>query len=693
MTTTERPDIAKARISRKTLNALERLAAQQEAEQRRRRERELFTVRSLGGWDGATPVEQSEAERIAAEHRRTRNAFMSGVVSQAKAVMQTWGVRVPVVARTGFSFSAYTDWKSIHVSYPETGLPVFSALHGTFVGQNRLGETVTMREVSEDLLGIIHHECGHIRFSVPYANLLKIVRDDLKASRLPAPSDTIDPSHQKCWNLLEDQRMELAVVGDSPIIGMYLTQTVKNHIIEVSRQMFDQDELGVTGAMKTYALLVGRLYLPADVRKLARRDLLQRLVAGGYELADAEAVADEIKDIVRSYIEAEDALAMWAAIDRLQALNLNHTIDFDQHIEQLLDVLDDDTLRELIQGLAMGSGITDDSDSEEDGGDPLELPGRGLSKPTEGDEDGSEPGDGDGDAGKGWGDDVSVTPYDPSKQQDMLRDAFDSAIAANHQLNWYRQGLDETAHALADTTGVSDVTESFDGEIMEPEVQQEAESIVADLMASFEPFLADTAPCWVPQTTSGVLDVRAYIARQPGQHDFYRRWEGDEDPGLDLEVDLICDVSGSMMDYLQALGQAMYAAGMACDYLNVTYRGWVFGSTSALIQSTGRIWPVVPDCLGGTNPRQALEWMRDTPVEAGHRLVLFMTDGQFGAIDFNDYVTENTHLIGMGFDADQATADSYARSLVQNQNCPRAVGITSLVQIPAAIGQYIEQVL
>ena len=30
--------------------------------------------------------------------------------------------------------------------------------------------------------------------------------------------------------------------------------------------MFDQDELGITGAMKTYALLVGRLYLPADVQ-------------------------------------------------------------------------------------------------------------------------------------------------------------------------------------------------------------------------------------------------------------------------------------------------------------------------------------------------------------------------------------------------------------------------------------------
>lgn len=686
MDTTQRPDIAKARISRKTLNALDRLAQQQEVEKRRRRERELMGVRTAGAWNGATAQELDDAERLAAEHRRTRNAFMSGVVSQAKAVMQTWGVRVPVVARTG-SFRAYTDWKSIHVNYPETGLPVFSALHGTYVGQNRLGEVVTMREVSEDLLGIIHHECGHIRFTVPYPNLLKMVREDLRFSGSPVPSDTIDRAHHKCWNLLEDQRMELAVVGDSPIIGMYLTQTVKNHLIEVSRQMFDQDELGITGAMKTYALLVGRLYLPADVRKLARRDLLQRLVAGGYELADAEKVADEIKDIVRSYIEADTAVDMWRQIDRLQALNLNHTIDFDEHLEELLRNLDEDTLRELIQGLGTGSGL--DDDGEADGGDPLELPGRGLSKPGEGDD---EDGEG-GEPGDGWSEDGSRTPFDPSSQEDMLRDAFDSAISANHQLNWYRQGLDETAHALSDTTGVSDVTESFDGEIMEPEVQLEAESIVSDLCASFEPFLAETAPCWVPQTTSGVLDVRAYIARQPGQHDFYRRWEGDEDAGLDLEVDLICDVSGSMMGYLQALGQAMFAAGLACDYLNVPYRGWVFGSTSALIQSTGRIWPVVPDCLGGTNPVQALEWMRDTEVKAGHRLVLFMTDGQFGHIDFADYVTENTHLIGMGFSSSQALADRYAESLVEDQNCPRAVGITSLAEIPAAIGQYIETVL
>jgi hypothetical protein len=85
--------------------------------------------------------------------------------------------------------------------------------------------------------------------------------------------------------------------------------------------------------------------------------------------------------------------------------------------------------------------------------------------------------------------------------------------------------------------------------------------------------------------------------------------------------------------------------------------------------------------------------MRDTEVKAGHRLVLFMTDGQFGHIDFADYVTENTHLIGMGFSSSQALADRYAESLVEDQNCPRAVGITSLAEIPAAIGQYIETVL
>ena len=41
----------------------------------------------------------------------------------------------------------------------------------------------------------------------------------------------------------------------------------------------------------------------------------------------------------------------------------------------------------------------------------------------------------------------------------------------------------------------------------------------------------------------------------------------------------------------------------------------------------------------------------------------------------------------------RALADRYAESLVEDQNCPRAVGITSLAEIPAAIGQYIETVL
>ena len=137
---------------------------------------------------------------------------------------------------------------------------------------------------------------------------------------------------------------------------------------------------------------------------------------------------------MRSCIEADTAVDMWRQIDRLQALNLNHTIDFDEHLEELLRNLDEDTPPGADPGPGHRLGL--DDDGEADGGDPLELPGRGLSKPGEGgDED-----------GEGWRARRRLErgrlphPFDPSSQEDMLRDAFDSAISANHALNWVPPG-------------------------------------------------------------------------------------------------------------------------------------------------------------------------------------------------------------------------------------------------------------
>ena len=148
-----------------------------------------------------------------------------------------------------------------------------------------------------------------------------------------------------------------------------------------------------------------------------------------------------------------------------------------------------------------------------------------------------------------------------------------------------------------------------------------------------------------------------------------------------------------MMGYLQALGQAMFAAGIACDYLNIPYRGWVFGSTSALIQSTGRIWPVVPDCLGGTNPVQALEWMRDTPRE-GRAPPRAVHDRRHVRPRGLQRLRDREHSPHRhGLQLQPGDGRLVRREPGHEPQLPRAVGITSLAQIPAAIGQYIEQVL
>lgn len=647
------------------------------------------------------------------DERRMANAFVAAIVHRAKSAAASWGLSSPIYVKIGSRFAASTDFRSANISYPQDSLPRWNNLRNEYTARSEHGVEMSLHEVAEDMLGVIYHELGHIRFSLPFDDLRVAAKleetlaafrraepqatfrecpsggncvkgcqgvhrvypghSDVIVTTTPAGMDRGDfddsPQRRKAWNAMEDQRMELCVAAESPTIRRYLTRLALTH-------------LG-----PSWPLLAGRAYLPAELRSTARDTYVISAVLGGADRVLADTKADRIEEIIYNYISATTPSEAWRAV-------LDFAVAASDDLPQLDDHADNRrSARSTPEGTEGARRKLENSASKPDldvqGGDDDED-GAGGDEPGEGSGgEGDEPGDGLGASADG-----ERSPYDPATQKDMFNTAAQQLLHSFHQDESYRRGLDMFAKSLTNLTGVTDTPEDFSGSAMEPEHVAEAEALVKRLMESFQPFVAQAAPCWQFQQRSGILDVRAYAARQPGQYDFYRSWSGVEDIGRDIAVTVIADVSGTMNSYLVALGQAIYAAGRAATAVGAEYLGVVFGSDSAVIATPGRIEPTVPDCRGGTVPQGALEIVRDRHVEASNHLVLLMTDGLFsGTYDLRDFIQPNMHLLGMGFSSSESTAQQWADALVEKYHCPTAVPITSLQAIPQAVVSYISSIL
>ena len=249
----------------------------------------------------------SESEDLVAEYRRQleqRAQRLQGVedpVRKAQRAIDRGLIKrvAGVLASEDLSFSmhchpspdrrssAWTDFKSINISY------------GLFTDHKGVPN---YRMIAANFRGLAYHEGGHIRFTIPFKNLVTLATglDD---------TNRYDELH-KPWNILEDQRMETAVVSDSPAKAKYFLPMVMEHNCPTNQML----------AMN-YPYIVWRKYLPAKVRRQGRK----LFIAAHPNMTDA--ICTTMEQIIERYVLATDPKVMLQAVQDFHQLwtGVHHT--------------------------------------------------------------------------------------------------------------------------------------------------------------------------------------------------------------------------------------------------------------------------------------------------------------------------------------------------------------------------------
>src|SRR5262245_30872469 len=117
-------------------------------------------------------------------------AISRGVVRRVAGALAAEGVSVPmVVKRTHSDIDAWPEFEQILARYPVNEDP---------------------RMQAAVLRGILYHEGGHISWTMPLADLLQMAANEGYRTSFGLH----DAAYRTAWNILEDQRMEMAVVTD-----------------------------------------------------------------------------------------------------------------------------------------------------------------------------------------------------------------------------------------------------------------------------------------------------------------------------------------------------------------------------------------------------------------------------------------------------------------------------------------------
>ena len=205
-------------------------------------------------------------------------ALQRSVVRRVAGVLASEGVNASIEVNpipANLPLDAWTDFQRIHVGY-------------------HLLDDVKL--TAAVLRGLFYHEGGHCRWTVPFTELIDLARTtgaDMDALTLGYDTRTL----HRAWNALEDQRMETAVVSDSPRKAGYFTPMVLSELAP-----------DVNAAAANWPLMVWRRYLPSKVVAGARSLFV---VANGPQ---GEQYARNIEQIVDTYVQSTDPLEMLQAV-------------------------------------------------------------------------------------------------------------------------------------------------------------------------------------------------------------------------------------------------------------------------------------------------------------------------------------------------------------------------------------------
>jgi hypothetical protein len=576
-----------------------------------RREQERFEKSKK---ESAIQRMREVSARNTKEYAKTNwgQAIINSVADGQRAVLRSWGMGASVYASVDHwntVLSAYTDFNNIFVKYPVKTLPDDS-------------DHDASRKFAIEIRGILQHEIGHLRFTLPYNDLRK---------RVDEMSRTLLDGHAKshyAWNILEDQRMETLVVQAVPRIASYFESMVAKHILyPVTRSLLHSKHVVSNDAeiLNTWILVSNRSYIKPELRRLARQAFIERGYDADrwYDIVESYKTADNIDDMVKAVVDAATFLeSLGESLEspkptsrhessRTKSTSSTQPVPCDKENNEFADGQDGEEQDGEEQGEGSGQG-SDDKSHEEQSDDTLPPEPTTKDKAT----------------------------YSPDSPADNIREMLDEIISDNLKEQYNHS---ETTEAIANAHeriaqvggGMAEAPQT--GKPMSAEQEAEALRISVGMEQALNDFVTASQPAWINRQEVGIIDPLAYRTKDIGDLDYRRRLEGDYNTGVDLHLSMLCDVSGSMGGKeIEQLSIAMYATAVACKRIGI--------GTTFLLWSTegneGRVWvngepsPTVWYADGGTNPVRALNDLEfHNPEEASNHLVLVFTDGAWDVGD------------------------------------------------------------
>lgn len=614
-----------------------------------------------------------------AEKVRRENMVIGGLLPRLKAVMTTWGINVPVVAEPSRQISAWTNFSSITINYSDVLIGTRDA-QGYFRHRDLDVETdplslEELRQVVSETRGLFYHEVGHLRFTTPFMDLAQVAhnagfRSDMLNYREPSGALMSGGRVQWAWNCLEDQRMENAVVEESPVIAAYLTSLTL-------RNMADTNE----NAGRNYPILAGRFFLPKGVREASRREYSKGTMAP--LLSDVELLA-----LVKAYISATDASTMMECV-----CTLAKAMEDSQETPPSGDGTgrrDYNGGHGRLTGRRSLSNCNHDDEQEKIEQEKIEKSATDA-EPQDGtsgaDEPGMEPGEGEG-GGQGGGEGASEndSPGDADGNSDSDQDGPPGGTGAGNgagdhtprsfkdEVEKARTEAEETiaqdATAKEDIASMNEYYNNDEGELgfwqhtapTEGDWTEKAENLAAEIQDAFRVATANCAPVWQSQQRTGVLEPIRYRTRAPGDMEFRRNFHEFGDPGQDLSVKVFLDISGSMDGEGSALGSAAYAIKKSCDALNIEAEVALFDTAGYLLYGKGDrpTYALDVSVAGGTDPSKALGAILKDRSDHKNEIVLIMTDGEWNnALDLQTYTEDNRTIVLFAYGDYAINVDSY----------------------------------
>lgn len=645
-------------------------------------------------------------DRIHNVNRATNeNAFLRSVHALVTAVESSFGLNVPIhIGATIWGsigeVQASTDFQSIRIVYPRHLIPA-----------SDLGfDAAVLTNTIADIKGISYHEIGHNLFTVPFPDLVALAAEE----GFIFPSDRGSSEFQWTWNVLEDQRMEAAVVRESPVMVDYFTTMVLTHILqsngERARQYIKANQ---------WALIAGRRYLPRAVRTGVR----ERFV----EAFDAD-TADHVSFLIHKYASSTSAAEMLRTVvefkDLFMSLDLDIPANTDQHTYSGAGTngVSQSDSQQRIQKSASQPSQDDDEQSESqstfapgnsDESDEDESTETGDSAGDDQDGDDGESTDGtseDGDDGSPQSDlpsdkpgrdrgrsDVQDTPPPSSVpgtgasstgNTDSLEDSVAQALDDANSRRLSDSSLQSAVRSVYETVGSDQVplTRHFTPHQMSNEtLASTAVALASTLEQALNVYMAETAPLWQQRQSRGVIDPFAYRTRTSGSLDYRRSYE-DGDVGVDMAVTLALDISGSMHGWDDHLGAAAFATKSACDALGIPCSVVEFNHNARLLWLPSDPPSLVSlRCDGGTNPTEAMDSLEYLSYDKRFHLIVVMTDGEFVKEfqGFNYYRTDERFFLGLAF------GNSSLQYALERQGADEAYAIGDLMQIPEIVSNFI----